>query len=123
MAEVAVEDTDAAGRGDTIMINLTQMRSQFPEHSDIFAAAGTTGNDDAVKRLIEAMNSHGLPFYAQNILMPAARQKGYDDLESIDPDNTSPGSFGDWLRLSSAEIAKAGHQATMSEKNMNVYLA
>jgi hypothetical protein len=60
---------------------------------------------------------------AKNILMPAARQKGYDDLKSMDPDNTSPGSFGDWLRLSSAEIAKAGHQATVSEKNMNVYLA
>lgn len=60
---------------------------------------------------------------AKNILMPAARQKGYDDLRSIDPDNTSPGFFGDWLRLSSVEIVEAGHQATMSEKNMNVYLA
>ncbi|MDD2837032.1 MAG: DUF362 domain-containing protein [Methanothrix sp.] len=60
---------------------------------------------------------------AKNILMPAARQKGYDDLESMDPDNTSPGSFGDWLRLSSAEIEQAGHQATVSEKNMNVILA
>jgi uncharacterized protein (DUF362 family) len=60
---------------------------------------------------------------AKNILMPAARQKGYDDLKSMDPDNTSPGSFGDWLRLSSAEIVEAGHQATVSEKNMNVYLA
>jgi hypothetical protein len=60
---------------------------------------------------------------AKNILMPAAREKGYDDLESMDPDNVSSGSFGDWLRLSSAEIQKAGHRATVSEKSMNVYLA
>jgi hypothetical protein len=60
---------------------------------------------------------------AKNILMPAAREKGYDDLESLDPDNTSPGSFGDWLRLSLAEMQKAGHRATVSETSMNVYLA
>ncbi|MDQ1262398.1 MAG: hypothetical protein QG575_1579 [Euryarchaeota archaeon] len=60
---------------------------------------------------------------AKNILMPVAREKGYDDLKSLDPDNISPGSFGDWLRLSSAEIQKAGHSATVSEKSMNVYLA
>lgn len=60
---------------------------------------------------------------AKNILMPAAREKGYDDLESMDPDYTSPGSFGQWLRLSSAEIQKAGHRAAVSEKSMNVYLA
>jgi uncharacterized protein (DUF362 family) len=60
---------------------------------------------------------------AKDILMPAAREKGYDDLESLDPDNTSPGSFGEWLRLSLAEIQKAGYRATISEKSMNVYLA
>jgi len=60
---------------------------------------------------------------AKNILMPAAREKGYDNLESLDPDNTSPGSFGSWLRLALAEIQNAGHRATVSEKSMNVYLA
>lgn len=59
---------------------------------------------------------------AKNILMPAARAKGYDDLLSMDPDNTSPGTFGEWLRLSLAQIQKAGHRATVSEKSMNVYL-
>jgi uncharacterized protein (DUF362 family) len=59
---------------------------------------------------------------AKHILMPAAREKGYDDLGSLDPDNTSPGSFGSWLRLSLAEIQKAGHRATVSEKSMNVYI-
>jgi len=59
---------------------------------------------------------------AKNILIPAARQKGYSDMQSMDPDNKSPGSFGDWLHLSSSEIVKAGHQGTTDEKNMSVYL-
>jgi hypothetical protein len=40
------------------------------------------------------------------ILMPAAKAKGYGDLSSIDPDNSSPGSYGDWLRLSMEEFAR-----------------
>lgn len=58
----------------------------------------------------------------KNILIPAARLKGYSDMQSMDPDNKSPGSFGDWLQLSSAEIVEAGHQGTTDEKNMSIYL-
>ena len=60
---------------------------------------------------------------AKNILMPAAEANGYKDLTSIDPDNNSPGSFGDWLRLSMDEIRKAGYGATMDGDRMNVYIA
>jgi hypothetical protein len=60
---------------------------------------------------------------AKNILMPAAKAKGYKDLSSIDPDNSSPGSFGDWLRLSMDEIRKAGYRATLDENEMDVYVA
>jgi uncharacterized protein (DUF362 family) len=59
---------------------------------------------------------------AKNILIPAARQKGYSDIQSMDPDNKSPGSFGDWLHLSSAEIMQAGHPGTTDVENMSVYL-
>ena len=55
--------------------------------------------------------------------MPAAEANGYKDLSSIDPDNSSPGSFGDWLRLSMDEIRKAGYRATLDENEMNVYVA
>jgi uncharacterized protein (DUF362 family) len=60
---------------------------------------------------------------AKEILMPAARAKGYDDLSSIDPDNISPGSFGNWLRRSMEEIRKAGYRATIDEDSMNIYVA
>ena len=59
---------------------------------------------------------------AKNILMPAASAKGYKDLSSIDPHNISPGSFGEWLRLSMEEIRKAGYWSTMDEDSMNIYV-
>ncbi len=60
---------------------------------------------------------------AKKILMPAAMSKGYGDLSSIDPDNSSPGSFGNWLRRSMEEIHKAGYRAAMDEGSMSVYIA
>jgi hypothetical protein len=60
---------------------------------------------------------------AKNILMLAAEANGYKDLTSIDPDNSSIGSFGNWLRLSMDEIRKAGYRATVDENGMNVYVA
>lgn len=60
---------------------------------------------------------------AKEILMPAAMSEGYGDLSSIDPDNSSPGSFGNWLRRSMEEIRKAGYRATMDEGSMSVYIS
>jgi len=130
--------------GDTIMINLTQIGSggmgtemaetRFPDLNILDAIwinanprggpSTSYGEADQVVIIAARSDPVALDYWgAKNILMPAARQKGYDDLESMDPDNTSPGSFGNWLRLSSAEIAQAGHQAAVSEENMSVYLA
>jgi hypothetical protein len=60
---------------------------------------------------------------AKNVLLPTAKLLGYSDLSSMSPDNTAPGSFGTWLRLSMDEIHRAGYQATMSETSMNVFIA
>lgn len=60
---------------------------------------------------------------AKNILVPAARHLGLSAVSSIDPDNTTPRSFGHWLRLSMEEIKRAGYQATVDEASMNVYKA
>jgi hypothetical protein len=59
---------------------------------------------------------------AQNILMPAAQSKGYSDLSSMDPDNNSPGKFGNWLRLSMMELRGAGIRTTMDKNAINVYI-
>lgn len=42
---------------------------------------------------------------------------------SMDPDNSNPGFFGDWLRLSMNEISKGGHLVNIDESFMNIYIA
>ncbi len=59
---------------------------------------------------------------AKHILLQTAKLKGYSGLNSLDPDNTAPGSFGYWLRLSMQEIGRAGYQTRVDESYMNVYV-
>jgi hypothetical protein len=60
---------------------------------------------------------------AKHILLQLATLKNYSGVNSLDPDYTASGSFGDWLRLSMAEIVDAGFLATVDESCMNVYLS
>ncbi len=57
----------------------------------------------------------------QEILMPAARSRGYTDLSKMDPENRSPGKFGAWLRLSMQELRRAGYSVTIDRNAMNVH--
>ncbi|MEM1510158.1 MAG: DUF362 domain-containing protein, partial [Thermofilaceae archaeon] len=59
---------------------------------------------------------------AKYILMQAASALGYKDLSSMDPDDTRPGYFGYWLRLSMNQLLKAGYFSTVEEARMNVYV-
>ena len=60
---------------------------------------------------------------AKYVLMKVAELNGYRDRSSMDPDNSSPGYFGNWLMLSMDEIIRAGYQSTMDEDHMNVYIS
>jgi len=42
---------------------------------------------------------------------------------SMDPDNTDPGFFGEWLRLSMEEILLGGYYVNIDESYMSVYIA
>lgn len=59
---------------------------------------------------------------AKHVLMQTAEILGFNDLSSIDPDNTAPGSFGEWLRLSMQVMRSRGYQATINEEQVNVYV-
>jgi hypothetical protein len=59
---------------------------------------------------------------AKNILMQVAREKSYPNLAHIDPDNIAPGSFGEWLRLATAEMQRAGLPVTDDESRVNVWV-
>jgi len=58
---------------------------------------------------------------AQNILIPTAKSQGWFDVSSMDPENNSPGKFGNWLRLSMMELQRAGYNTTIDKNAMNVY--
>lgn len=60
---------------------------------------------------------------AKHILLQAAQNAGYTATSSMDPDNMSTSSFGQWLRLSMQELNRAGYQATVDEARMNVYVS
>lgn len=59
---------------------------------------------------------------SKHVLHQAWQVRSGADSPSMDPDNAEPGFYGEWLRLSMAEIRRAGYQATVDEEYMNVYL-
>lgn len=59
----------------------------------------------------------------KHILMEAAQEAGNRRYESMNPDGKDPGTFGYWLRLSMAELQKAGFPTTMDENKMAVHIA
>jgi hypothetical protein len=95
----------------------------------INAAPGTgpyTSYDMAVRTNVIAAGTDpfALDYYAAKyILVPTAQELGNDMIDMIDPENTSAGSFGDWLRKSMNEAAKSGRQVTVDEYHMNISTA
>ena len=57
---------------------------------------------------------------AKSILLPAARELGYGSADSMDPDHTRRGSFGDWLRLSMKELQRVGYPVTLDLEKLNI---
>ena len=83
-----------------------------------------TPYDSATRTTIIAAGTDpiALDFWAaQHILMPTAKSLGYSDLSSMDPENTSRGKFGCWLRLSMMELQQAGYPVTIDKNAMHVY--
>lgn len=82
----------------------------------------TYGQATRINTIAASTDPVALDYWAtQNILMPAAKSRGYSDLSSMDPDNNSPGKFGNWLRLSMMELRRAGYRTTIDKNAMNVY--
>jgi len=58
---------------------------------------------------------------SKNILCQLASENG-DNISTMDPDNTSTGEFGDWLRLSMDELNAAGYPFTVDPEKISVYV-
>ncbi|MCW4048500.1 MAG: DUF362 domain-containing protein [Candidatus Bathyarchaeota archaeon] len=59
---------------------------------------------------------------SKNILLQNWEVRTGDVSDSMNPDNTTPGFFGSWLRLSMQEIILGGYHANIDEAYMNVYI-
>jgi hypothetical protein len=57
----------------------------------------------------------------KNVLMEVAKQQDQTDLSKFDLDNTEPGSHGEWMKKSVAEMQKAGLPFTDNMNRVNVY--
>ena len=85
-----------------------------------------TGYDQATRVNIIAAGTDpvALDYWASKyVLCQLAQERGFQDLYMLDPDYTSPGFFGSWLRLSMEELVRAGYQATADDSAMNVYVS
>lgn len=88
-------------------------------------AGPATSYERAVKAGIIAASTDpvALDYWASKyILMQVASKLGYRDLSSMDPDDVSGRSFGNWLRLSMNELLRAGYFATVEESRINVFV-
>jgi uncharacterized protein (DUF362 family) len=66
----------------------------------------------------------------KNVLMPEAFKNSGSILGSLalrsallDPDKSAPGSFGRWLRLSMAELAKEGIKTVVGDENIEAFVS
>jgi hypothetical protein len=57
---------------------------------------------------------------ARNVLLPAAEDAGNRRAKTMSPDADEPGNFGYWLRLTVAELQKAGLPVTITRSKINV---
>ncbi len=82
-----------------------------------------------VNIIMASLDPVALDYWAsKNVLIPTAQRTGYDDVQTLDPDNmvTHIGltdAFGIYLTNTSEELVRNGYSVTMDETQMNVYVS
>jgi hypothetical protein len=77
-----------------------------------------------VKTVVAGTDPVAIDYWAsKNILLKYTSNKNDADVITMDPDDTSSGSFGLWLRLSMDKITQAGYQATVNPLEMAVFIS
>jgi hypothetical protein len=109
----------------TIIDSLWINANPYPSLS---TGPGTSYNEAIrVNILAASTDPVALSFWsAKNILIPAAKIRGYTSVDSIDPTKTTKGglseAFGVWLPKSLDELTRVGYNFTLDEEKMNVYV-
>jgi len=60
---------------------------------------------------------------SKNVLLKLYSDSHGRNHDSMNPDNTRKGSFGNWLRLSMDELTQAGYQTTVNEDQIAVWVS
>lgn len=58
----------------------------------------------------------------ENVLMVAARDQGFTNLQKFDPRSNEPNTHGEWLKKSMIQMQKAGYKVTDNPDHFNVYI-
>ncbi|MCL2277346.1 MAG: DUF362 domain-containing protein [Treponema sp.] len=75
-----------------------------------------------INKVAASIDPFALDYWAsKNILMPVVSQLPGGRAPAMNPDSTTPGTFGYWMRLSMEEVHKEGIWATMNESEITVY--
>ncbi len=98
---------------DCIWVNSKPLAGPYSSYGDATEANMVVAGTDPV-----AMDY----WSAKNVLLKFTSDKAASNLNTMDPDYTAQGSFGNWLRLSMNEIARAGYQVTVEESKMSVHI-
>ncbi|MFX0066644.1 MAG: DUF362 domain-containing protein [Candidatus Hermodarchaeota archaeon] len=95
--------------------------------------SGSTGpNTDysqatRVNVLLAGIDPVALDYWAAKyVLVTTASLTGYDDIHTLDPDNSERSglaeAFGTWLNLTKNELVRGSYNVTTNEKQMNVHV-
>ncbi|UCH32118.1 MAG: DUF362 domain-containing protein [Candidatus Bathyarchaeota archaeon] len=99
---------------DAIWVNANPPPSSYAGPSTPYAAA------TRVNVLLASTDPVALDYWAaKHVLVQTANLIGYNETNSIDPEESY---FGSWLNLAKNEIVAAGHTASTDESYMNVYV-
>lgn len=64
-----------------------------------------------------------IDYWGSKYILCVICEENGDKISTLDPDNTSEGEFGDWLRLSLNELKAAGYNFTLDEGSFNVFVS
>ena len=99
---------------DAIWVNVVPLSGPWTPDSRSTRLSVITASTDPV----------ALDYWSSKYVLHQAWQiRSGTESQSMDPDHVEDGFYGEWLRLSMAEIQRAGYQVTVDEEYMNVYLA
>jgi len=63
-----------------------------------------------------------IDYWASKNILCCICEQNRDHTATMNPDNTSDGEFGDWLRLSMDELNAAGYRFTVDPAKITVYV-